>query len=369
VLADGWYSWVVPEFTALTDVLAGLPRDTRRRILQTGWLRGCVLAALSVRHDVVAAFRTDTGWRSLLLARALFGRRRKLIAFHFIDHAPRRHGRGRWVDLAWRPIDRWATRRAVLAAQVLSGGEAELYAARFGVEVERFHFVPFAWRMSPAEGGDRAAGSDAERVGVIAAGRASCDWTTLFAAARQAAAAGTPWPLTVVCGEHDLDQVARLNARGLATVHVDIPHDAARGLLTRAAVSVLPMFDGELSHGHVRLCDSVEACTAVVASRVRSLDGYVEDGGSAILVPPEDAEALRAAVDGLLADPEQARRLAAAAFSRAARWTWDHYLRALAELAQVAARSGPAAPAAPAPPGGPGGPAGAGAGVPGVPRT
>jgi glycosyltransferase involved in cell wall biosynthesis len=89
------------------------------------------------------------------------------------------------------------------------------------------------------------------------------------------------------------------------------------------------MYDAGVSQGHVRLCDAVDAGVPVVASRTRSLEGYVEDGRTAVLVDPGDAGALRLAVDGLLSDPAGRERLAQAAFERAAAWTWPDYLAAI----------------------------------------
>jgi glycosyltransferase involved in cell wall biosynthesis len=220
----------------------------------------------------------------------------------------------------WRPIDRWATRRAVLAAHVLSRSEPARYAGAFGVEEGRFRFIPFAWRMQPVG----AAFAGDPRLGVVSAGRADCDWPTLFEAAR-----GAGWPLVVVCGEHDRAAVERLNADGRATVLVEIEHDRARDLLRSAAVCVLSIVESPASHGHVRLCDAVDAGAVVVASRVQSLDGYVDDGRTAILVAPGDPAAMRRAIDRLFADEGLRERFARAAFERAEAWTWDEYLRAI----------------------------------------
>lgn len=225
VLADGWYGWLIPGFRALADLTERWPAPLQAWMLRFGWLRALVLFAASVEYDAVATIRTDRGWRSLLLLRAVLGRRRKLVALHFIDHPDRAAGIGRRVDRVWRPIDRWATRRALLAAQVLSGWEVERYAHAFGVEPERFSYVPFAWRMAApgAPGPDRLPTSS--RSLVVASGRAFCDWPTLFEAARPAS-----WPLLVICGGHDRAAVDRLNAHGRATVVSDISPERAREL-------------------------------------------------------------------------------------------------------------------------------------------
>ena len=331
VLADGWYGSLIPGFRSFSEITEGWPTRVQEWMLRIGPLRSLALFAASVRYDVVATIRTDRGWRSLLLLRALLGRRRKLLVLHFIDHPARGGGLGGLVDRAWRPIDRWATGRAVLAAQVLSEWEIERYAGAFDVERSRFVFIPFAWRTRPAGAPMPAASGDL----VIAAGRAFCDWPTLFAAAGPEG-----WRLLVICGAHDRSLVERLNVDGRATVLCDVPDERARELLREAAVSVLPMYDAGVSQGHVRLCDAVDAGVAVVASRTRSLEGYVQDGRTALLVAPGDPEALRAAIERLLGDRAERERLTRAADARAAAWTWDDYLAAIEAFGHGTARPG-----------------------------
>ncbi|HWF72461.1 MAG TPA: glycosyltransferase [Solirubrobacteraceae bacterium] len=330
VLADGWYGWLVPGFRSVTDVYARWPW-VQASTLRVGALRALLVFATSVRYDAVVMIRTDRGWRSLLLLRALLGRRRKLVALHFIDHPDRVGGRGAVFDRLWRRVDRWATRRAVLAAQVLSQWEVERYGAGFGVP--RFRYVPFAWRMA-GPGAPEPDGLHARDL-VVASGRAFCDWPTVFAAAQ-----GAQWRLLVVCGGHDRAVVDGLNADGRTEVVCDVSPSRARELLRGAAVSVLPMYEAGVSQGHVRLCDAIDAGAVIVASRTRSLEGYVADGVSAVLVAPGDAGALRAAVDRLLGDPAERERLARAAFARAAAWTWDDYLAAIEAFARGAAARG-----------------------------
>jgi glycosyltransferase involved in cell wall biosynthesis len=155
----------------------------------------------------------------------------------------------------------------------------------------------------------------------------------LFAAAR-----GAGWPLLVICGEHDRAQVNALNADGRATVLCEVTPERARELIGEAVVSVLPMYDAGVSQGHVRLCDAVDAGVPVVATRTRSLEGYVSDGETAVLVAPGDAEALRAEIDRLVGDPAERERLARAAFERAVAWTWEDYLAAIEAFGLAHAR-------------------------------
>jgi glycosyltransferase involved in cell wall biosynthesis len=168
----------------------------------------------------------------------------------------------------------------------------------------------------------------------------SCDWPTLFAAAR-----GEEWPLTVVCSAAHREQVDSLNRDGRATVLSDIPSSAVQGLLQRAAVSVIATHDGGMSQGHVRLCESADARAPVVATRTRSLGGYVEEDRTVVLVPPGDPHSLRDAINRLLAEPVTRDELARAAWSRAARWTWDDYLVGLSELIRGGSSGAPQAAA------------------------
>jgi glycosyltransferase involved in cell wall biosynthesis len=59
---------------------------------------------------------------------------------------------------------------------------------------------------------------------------------------------------------------------------------------------------------------------AVVAARGGGIPDIVEDGANGLLVDPDDAEALAAALQRVLADPDLARRLGACAFERSASW-------------------------------------------------
>jgi glycosyltransferase involved in cell wall biosynthesis len=325
VLADGWYSWEVPSFRPLTDLIARWPQPVQALSWRVGPLRSGLLFAASLRYDLVAVIRADRGWRSLLLLRALLGRRPKLVVLHFIDHPLRREGLAGLIDRLWRPVDRWAVGRAVLRAQVLSPGERDLYARRFGVEVERFCFLPFAWRVG--ENDPLQAAPQAERRLVLALGRALCDWPTLFASAR-----GSDWPLVVMCGSQDRDAVESLNRDRRAEVLVEIPHERALALMREAAVCVLPLQDLAISQGHVRLRDATDAGAAIVASRVAGLEGYVEDSTTGLLVSPGNPDELKRAIERLLSQRPERERLVRAALERGRLWNWSRYLEALEDF-------------------------------------
>jgi glycosyltransferase involved in cell wall biosynthesis len=334
VLADGWYSWEIPGFRPLTDLIARWPKPLQALSWRVGPLRSALLFAASLRYDLVAVIRADRGWRSLLLLRALLGRRRKLVVLHFIDHPLRGSGIAAVFDRLWRGVDRWAVRRAVLRAQVLSPGERELYAGRFGVEVERFSYLPFAWRLRDDDPLESA--PQPERQLVLALGRALCDWPTLFAAAR-----GSDWTLVVICGANDQAAVERLNRERRAEVLAEVSPERALELMRQAAICVLPLQDLAISQGHVRLCDANDAGAAVVASRVAGLEGYVEDGRTAVLVTPGSPDELERAIERLLGRPEERVRLVRASLERGRVWTWRRYMAAVEDFVRDGAASMP----------------------------
>ncbi len=310
-IADGWYARLIEGLPGLEDTRA---RVLPRALLRRGPVRGLLLAALSVRADRVALIRNDPGWRVLLALRALLGRRRKLVALHFIEPRPMRGWRGR--------ADRWATRRALAAGQALTIGERAALARRYDLPRARFAHVPFALRSAAA------LAPDSQEPLVVAAGRASCDWPTLLEAAR-----GANWRLVVVCSAAEEPSVAPLARAAGARLLVELAREDTRGLLRGAAVSVIAMRESGAAQGHVRLMESVDAGAAVVATDVAALHGYVCDGETAVLVAEGDAAALRAAVDRLLADPGERERLRTTAFAAAGRRTWADYLAAVERLA------------------------------------
>ena len=325
-LVTGWYRLFLHEHRSVDSAVSRWPARMRPLVWRSGPLQTLTLLIAARQHPVIATIRRDPGWRSLLLLSALLHRSPKLVVLHFADYPDRPAGVGRLIDAAWRPVERWALRRAMLRCQVLSAWESELYSQRYGIERERFCFVPFAWRH-PAPGDRPSFRAASGRVGVISAGRTSCDWPTLFEAAE-----GQPWALTVVCQAVDRPLVDRLNRNNRAEVRTDMPAPEVHRLLEEAAVSVIATYEGGISQGHVRLCASTDAGVPVIASRTRSLEGYVEDGRTALLVPPGNASALRDAVNRYLEDPEARDQMAQAAWNRAERWTWEDYLSALSEL-------------------------------------
>ena len=80
--------------------------------------------------------------------------------------------------------------------------------------------------------------------------------------------------------------------------------------------------------------EAISRGRAVVGSRVGGIPDVVEDGVNGLLVPPDDSQALTAALERILSDRALAERLGAAAYASAARWrsTPEEWARRIAAL-------------------------------------
>jgi glycosyltransferase involved in cell wall biosynthesis len=93
-----------------------------------------------------------------------------------------------------------------------------------------------------------------------------------------------------------------------------LDQDAKRGGFERCALFVLP----SLSEGlPVALLEAMAWGRAIVATRVGGVPDVVDDGVEARIVPPGDPQALADAIQALMGDPAERRRLGEAARRRA----------------------------------------------------
>lgn len=297
-----------------------LPRPLRRLAASSGLARGLALGWLARRGIGVAVIRRERGSLPALLVCALPPKRRAIFVLELIRRPlPATAWRRALYRTWWRLVENPALRRGMAGGQVMTAWERDEYARHYRIERERLSCVPWAL----CDSGVRPVAEVPQKANaVFASGRTACDWPTLFAAAT-----GSCWELVVVCSERDLARVQRLAAatRPAAQVHSELSWDENDRLLRRSAVCAIALEDRELSAGHVRLMAAVEAGVPVVASSVRSLEGYVLDGQTAVLVPVADPDRLRAAVDALLADSERRSALREAALRRARSWTYADY--------------------------------------------
>jgi hypothetical protein len=313
-------------FTALENAggraVSGSMAAALRR---SGLARGLALGVLARRSAALALIRRERGTLPALLVAALPPARRRIFVLELLRRPlPRTAWRRVLYRVWWKLVETPALRRGMAAAQVMTEWERDEYAAHYGLDRRCLHVVRWALRAGgeppppPVIAGDRT---------VFASGRTACDWPTLFAAAHEAG-----WELTVVCSRRDRREVMAFAQEVPARVLSEVPEDEHERLLRESAVSAIVIEDRGLSAGQVRLMTSVSAGVPVVATRVRSLEGYVDEGETGVLVPPGDPTRLRAEIDALLDDPARRGRLRDVALERAAAWTYEDYFATLRRL-------------------------------------
>jgi len=324
IAAPAWYAdGFGPPFVSHEELVrAAFPGPLAWLCLSFGFLRGAAVALLGARRGGLALIKGVPGTATALVISACLRRRPRIALLEFIR---RPASSRRWRRLAYQlwhhHIEGPAVRRAMVVGHVMTEWERGEYARQYGLPEERFHHVRWPlcrWGEAPGE-------PILERGRtVMSSGRGYSDWETLFGAWR-----GADWDLTVVCGRADLERVRRLNPDGAATVHVELSRLDHDRLLRCSDLYAMVMREAGVSAGHVRLMAAVENGVPVVASDVRALDGYVESGGTAVLVAPGDSAGLRAAIDSLLGDARRRSRLRDEALARARDWTYDRYFAAL----------------------------------------
>lgn len=125
-----------------------------------------------------------------------------------------------------------------------------------------------------------------------------------------------------------------------AVAPADVP-----AALAGASVAVAPypaeVADGDQYFSPLKVYEYGAAALPVVASRVGQLPAVVQDGVTGLLVPPSDPVTLARAIDRLVADPQGARAMGAAARSlMIAEHSWDAVLdRALTGIQTPARRT------------------------------
>ncbi len=146
------------------------------------------------------------------------------------------------------------------------------------------------------------------------------------------ALAGVPDASLVFVGDGPLREQLAQAARSAGVeerVVLAGPHLDARALIGAADALVISSRSEGLP---LVALEALAAGTPVVATSVRGLRELLSDGRTALLVPPDDPEALAAALNRLLADDALARSLAERGLQLAGRYTEDAMVTAYLDL-------------------------------------
>jgi hypothetical protein len=330
--------WDWPHRDDITGICfsEALRRTRRGRLIdRCPPLRALALWRAAQRIDVLVIGLAGSTSRILLALERLSPRSdRYLVLLHFIPEVERVPAHTRRAELLGtfkatylRLVVGPVVRRSVLRCQVLTRWEAGRNSAYFGVAEEMMTITRYPLRQAADATPPR---SDVR--GVLASGRAACDWDTVFAAAELG-----DWPLTVICGHRDLPRLHQLNRRRRAEILVDVSLTEHEARMRGAQVYLLALRDHQVSSGQIRLSDAVRAGTPAVVARVPGIAEYLDEGETALVYEPGDAAAAARQIQRLIDEPELGPQLSASAFAAAGRWTREDYRLAVQQIVAEAA--------------------------------
>lgn len=298
---------------------------------------GPLLAAYVVRYrrdyDVVLTDGEQAGL-PLAFATRLFGRGECAHAMivHILS-VPKKERLVKWARLAGR-IDRYI---------VYCERQAEYVRDELGVDADRVvvsTFMVDTAFFSPHDAPART------RALISSAGLERRDYPTLLTAVDGldvdvVIAAASPW------SKQPDSSAGRELPANVTVRRLDLFE--LRDLFASSSFVVMPLVDVDFQAGITTILEAMAMGLAVVCTRTAGQTDTIVDDETGVYVEPGDPSSLRSAIERLLADPEEARRLGA----NARRWVVanadvDRYVDALArvvdELASERARVASSAP-------------------------
>jgi glycosyltransferase involved in cell wall biosynthesis len=152
-------------------------------------------------------------------------------------------------------------------------------------------------------------GSEPEPDLLCAAGQLLRDYPCLIEAVRDLPvrvqiAAGSPW----ISRKLEPSQALPANVSWSKLSRFEL-----RALYARSTLAVVPILQNEYQTGIATILEMMAAGKCVIATRTRGQTDTIVDGVTGVYVPPSDPGALRAAIQRLLDNPDEAARIGQAA--------------------------------------------------------
>jgi glycogen synthase len=228
-------------------------------------------------------------------------------------------------------LQRWGVRSAA-AVITLTPRSARLL-ERDGVDPRKLHVIPSGVDRSLFEGVHDDPFPQLSRPRVVFLGRLVLQ-KGVVELVRAAARLRTPGLQVLLVGDGPARvqlerEIRTLGLTGRVHVTGFLPHDRIGAVLAHTDLFVLPSWYEELGSA---LLEAMCAGLPIVASDVGGIPDVIDDGETGVLVPPGDAAALAAAIDGLFSDPARARLLAKRARAASSHYDWAVLSRSVAGI-------------------------------------
>jgi glycosyltransferase involved in cell wall biosynthesis len=237
------------------------------------------------QYDIVFTWELRCALAAALLRKVSGGRRGR-----FVPAGPILKG----GILRLLPLIRWLLRDADRII-CFSTQECDDYAHLLRLPRERFVFFPTPWLADEEE-------TDREEGYILALGQSNRDYATLIRAVR-----GTKLPVRIVAGNPSA--LGGETPPPNVTVVYNTGHDETNELIEGATLHCVPLYDTAFSAGQTVLLRAMARGKAVVVTDTPGVRDYVQNDQTAVLVPPDDANALRTALERLWNDAAERRRI------------------------------------------------------------
>src|SRR5215470_8187884 len=311
-----------PDYEPLKDILQPDIIDTQvvqnttnpliaasKRILGLPWAIAVSALFKARRYDVIIATGEDVGLRLAFLLKILRRGDPLVMTCHNISTR--------------RPsffLGKLKVGSFVRKFQCLSQTQARMLVERFGVTEKQIQLLH--WHVD--HNFFHPMPEVPVRNQICSAGMASRDYATFVAATRDIdvdvkIAADSPWfkqELNIPSNQ----LLDRLEVRSYGTYY------ALRQLYAESLFVVIPLLDVPFSAGYTVILEAMAMGKAVIVSKIKQKDDFIEDGWNGLYVTPGDISELRRQIEFLLKHPDEARRLGTNARQRIEeRFTLQHY--------------------------------------------
>lgn len=245
------------------------------------------------RYDVVITW----GERLTLLYAALL-----LLTFSRTPHVALMY----WISPPKKALILRLTQTRITRILMWSQAQRDFAVQRLGIPAAKITLMPYLvdqrfWRPLPIASDQFAAVGNEMR-----------DYDTLLAALQ-----GLALPCEIIASRWTLSPQAQVmvdEQRLPAGVSLHTAsYTELRDVYARARFVVVPLKPSDTNHGLTVILEAMAMGKPVICSRVRGHTDIIQDGVTGVFVEQGDAEALRAAIERLWNDPQQAARMGAAA--------------------------------------------------------